>query len=247
MKIRKFIFLFLPLFLAGCASVQHISKTQAGYTVPGKDATAADPQIVMMVAPYKVQIDSQMNHEIALLATELVKKQPESTMGNWCADALMYGINKGGLYADFALMNYGGMRVPVITPGPLTIGELFELSPFDNAMMIVDVPGNIVDTLFQYIAAKEGWPVSHEVRMEMAQKKMIRCTINGAPIDPRKTYKIAMPDYVANGGDDAKFFIPLSRFQTGILQRDILIDYARSYAEKGIAITATVEGRITKQ
>jgi 2',3'-cyclic-nucleotide 2'-phosphodiesterase (5'-nucleotidase family) len=138
-----------------------------------------------------------MNKVIAVVKTELVKKQPESTMGNWCTDAMLWGIEKAGLHADFALMNYGGMRIPVITPGPLTMGELFELSPFDNALMIVDVPGNFVDTMFQHIASKDGWPVSDEVRMTISQKKMIQCTINGAPIDPAKTYKVLMPDYVA--------------------------------------------------
>ncbi len=238
----------LVLALTGCTSVQHISQVKVGYEVPGKQTDLASAATIsQMIAPYKMQVDSKMNEVIAQLGTELTKKQPESTMGNWYIDAMMWGANTDGLHADLALCNYGGLRVPVITPGPLTMGEVFELSPFDNLLVIVEVPGIMLDSIFQHIATKDGWPVSSNVRLVISQKKLLQSWVDMKPVDPDKIYRVAVPDYVANGGDDTRWMIPLSRFQTTKLQRDIIIGYARESAKAGKEITASIEGRIISQ
>ncbi len=234
--------------LAGCTTVQHISKTKVSYEVMGdQTASQEDEEINQMVAPYKVQLDAEMNEVIAHLSEGLTKKKPESTLGNWFSDAMMTSVVKDGYAADFAISNYGGLRVPEITAGPLTRGEIYELCPFDNLLVVMDVPGNIVDTILQQIAASEGWPVSGELRMVIRDKKMIQCTIHGVPLDMATTYKVVMPDYVANGGDGLKSLIPLTRQQTGRLVRDILIEHAIATAKAGKEVTAKIEGRIVIQ
>jgi 2',3'-cyclic-nucleotide 2'-phosphodiesterase (5'-nucleotidase family) len=235
------------ILLAGCGTVHHIAKVDTQYGVPGQDAVAPDMAVTQMIAPYKLQLDAKMNETIAALGTDLVKRQPESTMGNWVADGMLWGANQDTFKADFALSNYGGMRVPIISAGLLTVGELYELSPFDNLLLIVDMPGHLVDTLFQYIASRDGWPVSKNIRMVISQKKLVSATIDGAAIDPNKIYKVAMPDYVANGGDDARFIIPLPRVSTDKMQRNVLIDFARHTANSGNTIYTRMEGRIVNQ
>jgi len=247
MRNVKILLLFLTTLVLSCTSVQHISKMNVSYDVPSTQTSAATDTIQEMIEPYKSQLDDKMNQVIANVGTELTKKQPESTLGNWTSDALMAGVKRQGLSADFAVCNYGGMRVPVITIGPLTMGELYELSPFDNEIMIVDVPGNIVDSLFQHIAERNGWPVSGNIRMTMKDGKMLTCLINGKPIDPNTMYKVVTPDYVANGGDDARFMVGLKRMQTGFLQRDLIIQYAAETARMGNDINVTLEGRIVKK
>lgn len=244
----NFLAIFFSAWVVSCTSVQHVSKMNVSYVVPsGQAGAASDSTVTTMVAPYKSQLDAQMNTVVANVATELTKKQPESTMGNWTADALITGVRRANMAGDFAVCNYGGMRVPVITTGPLTMGELFELSPFDNMIMIVDVPGTIVDSLFQHIASRNGWPVSSAIRMKIKDGKMISCLINGQPIDPAKTYKVVTPDYVANGGDDARFMIGLPQVQTGFLQRDLIVQYAAETARMGKDINVVTEGRIVKE
>src|SRR6188474_250663 len=247
MRNVKILLLFLTTLVLSCTSVQHISKMNVSYDVPSTQTSAATDTIQEMIEPYKSQLDDKMNQVIANVGTELSKKQPESTLGNWTSDALMAGVKRQGLSADFAVCNYGGMRVPVITIGPLTMGELYELSPFDNEIMIVDVPGNIVDSLFQHIAERNGWPVSGNIRMTMKDGKMLTCLINGKTIDPNTMYKVVTPDYVANGGDDARFMVGLKRMQTGFLQRDLIIQYAAETARMGNDINVSLEGRIVKK
>jgi 2',3'-cyclic-nucleotide 2'-phosphodiesterase (5'-nucleotidase family) len=247
-NVKRIFYLLLTAFTISCTTVQHISKVNVSYDVPSKQSNpATDEEIKTMITPYKVQLDSKMNEVLANVATNLTKGQPESTMGNWLTDAMMCAVEREGLQADFAVYNYGGMRVPVITAGPLTMGELYEFSPFDNTLMIVDVPGNIVDSLFRFVALKDGWPVSDNIRMVIKDKQLISFTINGQPVDLNKIYKAAVPDYVANGGDNTSFMIGLKRIQTGLLVRNLLVQYAAETARSGNDINVGLQGRITIQ
>ncbi len=236
----------LLLFAGGCKSVRHLSSSQGGYEwVRDREGLTADDDIVKMIAPIKAQLDDKMNTVIGEVAFDLTKKKPESTLGNWICDAMMDGAQKEGYSADIAISNYGGIRVPYITAGPLTVGELYELSPFDNLMVIVEVPGQILDSLFQQIALTEGWPVSRGIRMVIQEKKMTECTVLGMPLVRDKIYNVLMPDYVANGGDGLGLLIPLARVQTGLLVRDVLIRHAKDTQLAGQKIEATLEGRIS--
>ena len=247
MALMKYpLFLFL-LILYGCTTVNHISKTDVGYTVVNSNAVSEDPQVTAMIAPYKVQLDAVMNEVLAVLPHELSKKRPESTLGNWVSDVIVESLRAQGYEVDFAVVNYGGLRVPYLTAGPLTRGELFELSPFDNTLMIVEVPGHKLDSFFLLTAQSDGWPVSKEVRMVIGNKKLISAHVGGMPLDASKTYKMATIDYVANGGDNMKVLIPLSRKETNLLFRDVLIDYTKKATADGRQISPVMDGRVIQQ
>lgn len=240
--------LLLILVTGSCTSVQHISKTEVRYiSVNPTIDVATDDKIDAMIAPYRESLEEEMNETVGQVGIDLSKNKPESTLGNWYVDAMMNSAARKGYIADLGVSNYGGLRIPVITAGPLTRGELYELSPFDNLLVIVEVPGTILDTLMQMMATAEGWPVSSEVRMTFHNNQVTSCTIKGEPIDPGRIYKVAMPDYVANGGDGCKMLIPLSRVQTGLLVRDLLIEDAQATAARGETIRPRIEGRIVKQ
>jgi 2',3'-cyclic-nucleotide 2'-phosphodiesterase (5'-nucleotidase family) len=245
---RIWILLIIVLAQVRCTTVQHISNTKVSYTPVSSTTTSeADKDITAMIVPYKEKLDAEMSEVLGNLSQEMTKSKPESTLSNWFSDAMLAAARKVDPSVDFAISNYGGLRMPSLSAGPLTRGELYELCPFDNLILIVDVPGNILDTFLQHTAEADGWPVSHGIRMIIKDKKMISCTIGGRAIDAGKTYKVAMPDYVANGGDEMSILIPLSRKQTDILQRDALIEYAREISKGGKDISAAIEGRIIKQ
>ncbi len=238
----------LALLLTACTSVQHISKTDVNYSVVRKETAAVEKEeINTLIAPYKVQLDAVMNEELGTLPVDLTKQKPESTLGNWAADVMLDRIKKEGIDVDFALVNYGGLRVTYLTKGPLTRGELFELSPIDNTLQVVDVPGLQLDSVFQLVAETEGWPVSTGVKLVIGNKKLISAAIHNMPLDHTKIYKMATLDYVATGGDNMKFLIPLSRKQTGLIFRDVLIDYVKEATAAGRPVTSDLEGRITVQ
>lgn len=238
-------YLLFLILLSACKSVQHISHTDVSYQVMRSDSTLKSDQVITdMIAPYKVQLDTVMNEVLGNVVYDLNKQRFESNLGNWVADVMLDGVRKEGYQADFAVVNSGGLRVPGITAGPLTRGELFELSPFDNMVVVVDIPGKIIDTLFQKIAENAGWPISRGVKLSMSNKMIVSSLIHDLPVDSNKIYKVATVDYVANGGDEMKSLIQLSRVQTGKILRDMLIENVIKTTAEGKGITAYIEGRI---
>lgn len=237
--------LFFSFLFIGCAPVQHISKTDVKYqTVESDQENSGDASINEMITPYKAQINEEMNEVIGTVASELTKGKPESTLGNFVCDAMLAGALQEDPEVDFAMANYGGLRIPYITAGPLTKGQIFELSPFDNLLVIVQIPGQVLDTLMVHIAAMGGWPVSHGLKMSINNGVLVDYTVHGQPTSSATIYKVALPDYIANGGDGLSELIPLDRSQSGKLVRDIIMEYAIEITQQGKEINGVVEGRV---
>lgn len=241
-------FFLLLILLSGCTTVQHISKADVNYTVIKSDSPIPDDEIInTIVAPYKAQLDAVMNEILTVLPAELTKQKPESVLGNLVSDVIVDRLRSDGFEVDLAVVNYGGLRVPYLSEGPLTRGEIFELTPFDNTLMILDIPGTKLDSFFLLIAETDGWPISKEARLVIGNKKLISAMVGGLPVDPARIYKVATLDYVATGGDNMKVLIPLPRKETGLIFRDVLIDYFKGTATTNKPVTGTIEGRIIKQ
>ena len=65
-------------------------------------------------------------------------------------------------------------------------------------------------------------------------------TVNGQPLDSGKTYKVAMNNFTAGGGDGFTMFKDAKRLDTGTLDVDILVNYLKANP----TLDAQNEGRI---
>ena len=119
----------------------------------------ADSTLNALISDYRGQLEAEMNTVIGTIAQPLTLQKPESSLGNWMADVLW---EKATYYSkrpiDFALQNYGGIRISELPAGPLTRGKIYELMPFDNQLVVLDLPGNIVDTLIQHMTKDQILP-----------------------------------------------------------------------------------------
>jgi len=80
--------------------------------------------------------------------------------------------------------------------------------------------------------------------IEEGKAKEVR--INGQRIDPEKEYQVAMPDYVANGGDSSSFLLDLPQNDTGVFMRDVVIEYIKEKTAAGEPLRFPVDGRIKR-
>ena len=245
---RIIILAFIISFIfPSCKSVYRINDTQSSYNrVDKKLDNSSDSKIDSIIAPYKDKLDKQMNQIIGY-SDGLTKQKVESTMGNWVADAIAKQsailINDK---IDFSTQNYGGLRIKEVPKGPITVGKIYELMPFENFLVVLKVKGNIVQEFLDRTAVYGGWPLSKSVNFKIKDNKAVDVLIAGKTIDYNKTYNIAIPDYVANGGDKCTFFKGQPRITTGTLIRDILIKEVKEKHNKGERISAKIEGRVTK-
>lgn len=224
------------------------SSTQIlNYRIASEATVAEDSAIVTLLAPYKAQLDTQMSEVIGEVAMDLRKAKPESTLGNWAADVMHAQCEAyAQMPIDFAVVNYGGLRISHLPPGPITRGKLFELMPFDNKLVILEAPGAVVQRLFERMADYGGWPISHTVRYQIVEGKPQDIRIHGLPLVLKKIYKIGLTDFVANGGDKCAFLEKQPRLNLTQMYRDALIDFVLAEQAAGRVLTAQVEGRVVE-
>lgn len=175
--------------------------------------------------------------------TNLTKAQPECTLGYFVTDAMLQAAQKRNKQVVAAVCNYGGMRIPYINAGNITVGRMYELMPFDNALTIVEVPGKILIQWCNHMAAMKGWPVSgitYSIKNGMA----VDIYINNMQVDENTIYLIATNDYLATGGDKCSFLTPLKSTPVNLFIRDILIDYVKALHKDNKPLHPYIEKRV---
>ena len=245
MKLFKPAFLIYSLLLlCSCRPGYILHEEQHQNYRFDPSVTMTDPGIDSLILPYKNSLDEAMNEVVGFFEVGLTKGKPESTLGNWVADALMEESAYMGLDPpDFAIQNYGGLRISEIPRGPVQLGKIYELMPFENYLVLLRIKGAELEPLFNRLIDYGGWPVSAELRITSKGKTLEEVYIDGNSLELRKEYLIAMPDYVANGGDDCWFFKDKARIETGILIRDLLITNLKRKSQQGIPAAAYLDDR----
>ncbi|MFT4666156.1 MAG: 2',3'-cyclic-nucleotide 2'-phosphodiesterase (5'-nucleotidase family) [Polaribacter sp.] len=204
----------------------------------------SDSAINKIIEPYRKDLSKVMNVTIGESAVLLLKARPEGTLNNFVGDLLYERTTHYYGPIDFAIANYGGIRIPSIPPGPVAIGKVYELMPFDNQIVILKMKGALLQQLLDRIAERRGWAVSKQLRFEIAADKATAVTINGEPLDLLKEYLVSIPDYIANGGDSCDFLEAAERFDLNILVRDAMIEFVKKTEEEGQMLNAVLDGRI---
>lgn len=227
--LRKILYLFVvTLLLSSCAKKQyvHVADIDTDYIRVNKYSAKEDKTVKDMIAPYKEQLDAEMNVVLGVIAEDMIKSKPNSNLGNWFADLLqsIANIEFDG-YIDFATQNYGGLRVPVVAKGDLTVGDIYEVMPFDNKLVILNLSGEKTLLLLNRIAEYGGWPISSNLTFSIEDDKATNIMIKGEPFDVRKTYRVALPDYTANGGDNCDFLKEEPQEDNDKMIRDLIVEY----------------------
>ena len=233
----------LLIFIAACGPhAQHIAEHHEQQYIIAK-SYAADSALSVLISPYKRGVDTQMRVVIGHTDIPLTKAQPESTLGDFVADATLVAARKLDSKVVAAVSNYGGIRLPYIAPGYITRGKLYELMPFDNMLTIVEIPGHLLQQFCNTMAAYKGWPISG-LSFAIKDKTALNVQIAGMPINPNLVYKIAVSDYVAHGGDNCDFLRPLTKRNTTIFIRDALIEYVAALESEGKPLHPQLDNRI---
>jgi 2',3'-cyclic-nucleotide 2'-phosphodiesterase (5'-nucleotidase family) len=242
---NTFLFFLFLIFLS-CQTTQHIARvSEYSYQIDGDRLESQDSSVIRMIQPYKGKLDKQMNEVIASAAITLTKAKPQSTLGNWMADAIKTKAEEySGRPVDFAAQNYGGIRISELRKGPVTRGKMYELMPFENRMVILELDGATVQSFLDHTAAGGGWPLSKEVRMVIDGGRATEVMISEQALQANKNYLVVLPDYIANGGDSADFLVGKTRTELPNLIREALIEYAEELQQQGRKIDAEIDFRV---
>ena len=197
---------------------------------------------------YRHGVDSIMNNPVATSARFM--KNSSNAAQNWVSDAAMVIIKEltGFKNIDCAIMNKGGIRTDM-PQGTVTEGVIGSMFPFDNRFVVLEMPGNELIESIKLMCGRGGDAVSKELKAVYNEKgELIKATLKGKKIDPKKTYIVATIDYLANGGDYMtpmtrckRLFVDTQKYGNHILQ------YVKRLEAEGKKIDAKDEVRIQKK
>jgi 2',3'-cyclic-nucleotide 2'-phosphodiesterase (5'-nucleotidase family) len=142
-----------------------------------------------------------------------------------------------------AVINFGGIRINQLAKGNVTSENAFELMPFDNKIVLLEIDGATLQGLFDKMASVGGTPIAG-ARYVIDAKKATNITIQGKALDPAVKYTVSISDYLANGGDNLDVLKPIPQIATGVLLRDAFIEGFRDINAKGQHLKSIKDGRV---
>lgn len=213
------------------------------------ETSESDAEMDSIIDVRRAEMLDYMSIEIGTTDTFMIAERPESDLMRLLSTALLETAQKISRERDLpmpimSLMNFGGIRT-TMPQGKITIRNIFEISPFENQIVILTCSGSIIKAMMEHVAEQGGEAISGAT-MTFRDHKMIEAKIAGEEIDESKTYVIAANNYVAEGGDGFLMLCQCQRFDTNIMIREMLIDYIKETTARGQHVIAPTDVRITK-
>src|SRR5229473_2139467 len=234
-----------PATQAPAARDVHARVTQTAVDSSIKDDAAVD----RMLAGYAPKVRA-LDLVLGKLKGELRKGgYGAGSLGNFVSDGMRARASiKLGKPVDLAIMNGGGLRRQNISEGDLRARDIFELLPFENALVALDLTGEqVLKILGVVVSGREAQSGARITYITKADKSaaLEAAKLGNKEIDPKATYTIVTIDYIVNvGGDryavlrEGKNLRPL-----GITVRDALMDYVKAETAAGRDIKPNLDER----
>lgn len=213
----------------------------------------ADPAVEAAMAPYSVKV-RELEKPIGKLEGNLKKGgMGGGSLGNFVADALRTRAQvKLGKPVLLAVMNSSGLRKNQIPAGDVSTSDIFQLLPFENALVTLDLTGEqlrrFLDVTVARRNAQAGARIVYRNNPEKKQGEIVTVKLGAAgeerEIDPKATYTIVTIDYlVKRGGDYAVLQEGKNVRELGLTMRDAVLDYVKAETAAGRPLKAALDGR----
>ena len=233
----------ISLIISCSKPLQSVSTNKENIVIGTGGFTNSLPHIDSLIQPYRIPLQKTMNEVVAVTDAAATKALPECGLGNLICDIMLsYSERALNKHSDIAFYNMGGLRIE-LPKGEITLSMIFELVPFENELVTIDVLGKDLDILFQQVATKKGGPIAG-CTMGISKKGAVNVKVGGKDIEPERTYSIISNDYLINGGDN--YIMPpyTNRQNLKVKFRDAVLDELKDYKSKNIQLHPKTDGRI---
>ena len=217
-------------------------------------AGKSEGKVEAIVEAYRGKLEGILSERVGEAEVDLdgenVRRR-ETNLGNLISDIIR---KKSG--ADTAMINGGGIRAS-LRKGDLKVKDVYSVLPFDTYIVAIELTGRQIREALEHgvsgVEEDQGrFPQVSGIAFKyfLSEKKGSRVRevlIGGEPIDLNKTYRVAINDFLAAGGDGYKVFAEVATEgekvvynDSGRWLRDVVIEYLREVKQ----VHAKVEGRI---
>jgi 2',3'-cyclic-nucleotide 2'-phosphodiesterase (5'-nucleotidase family) len=211
-----------------------------------------DPAVEKIIRPYREKVG-----ELSLVLGKLdgvLKKDGAGagSLGNFVTDGMRAQAKaRLGKPIALAIVNAGGLRKNEISGGDLRASDIFELLPFENALVALELNGTQLLKLLQVATrdAQSGARIhfkwNDQNRAEFLSGKLVDESGNEQEIDPGKTYTVVTIDYLLNLNSGAYALLQEAKSRTPlhITLRDSVMNYVKSEAAAGREIRSRADDR----
>ncbi|WP_370284538.1 bifunctional metallophosphatase/5'-nucleotidase [Pseudooceanicola nanhaiensis] len=231
-------------------------KEASGAPIIMDAAVTEDQTTVDRIAEAAKPLD-EIRNKVVAETTEAIDgdknacRTGECQMGNLVADAMLARVKDQGI--DVAIANGGGLRAS-IDSGEVTMGEVLTVLPFQNTLSTFQTKGSvIVEALengvsqLEEVAGRFPQVAGLSFTFDPAAEPGSRISdvmVDGAPIEPEKTYGVVTNNYVRNGGDGYAMFVAgENAYDYGPDLADVTAEYLAAQGP----YTPYTDGRITRK
>jgi len=215
---------------------------------------AEDSTVKAMVEGYAAQLSEAMKEVVGYTLVPLVGdrtliRTQETNLGDLVADMMRWAA---GPDVQIALTNGGGIRWHRTFPvGPITRGDVYELLPYGNVLVMMDLTGaQIRQALengvseWQLVAGRFSQVSGLKFTFDPtrpAGSRIIDVWVGGTPLVDTAVYRVATNDFMAAGGDG---YTVLTQGTNYVSTGTTLMDYMVQYLLQFSPVSPAVEGRI---
>ena len=225
---------------------------------PGRTVVDAsvpdDADVEKIVAPYSEKV-LVLSKVIGQLEGGLSKTGVGGgTIGNFVSDGMKAYATKKGKSPALTIMNVGGLRKNEIAPGELRASDIFELLPFENALVAVEMTGVQLAKLVEIVTrdAQSGARIhfkwNEQSRPEFLSGKLVDENGKEQEIDPQNIYTVVTIDYLLQRGGGAYAILQEAKSKTplNITLRDAIMEYVKSETAAGRPIRSVKDDRFVQ-
>ena len=214
-----------------------------GVCYPEDSPVPAVAEALLEVQPKLSSLKTVIGHNAVMLMDD--RDNPDLPLGNLVADALRaYGSRYFKVPMDFAIINFGGIRVP-LPEGAVTLEDISSMFPFKNYLCHVKMKGENLTRLLEQLSGTKAFQATSGAKVLVKDHKLVSAQIGGAPIDPGKVYNVCTIDFLLDGGDSIRIgALAESVTLSHVLVKDVMLDYVTSCEKAGIVIEGKSDGRV---
>jgi 2',3'-cyclic-nucleotide 2'-phosphodiesterase (5'-nucleotidase family) len=223
--------------------------------LPVDDSVPADKDVEKMLAPYSEKV-RELSKVIGRLEGNLSKTGVGGgSLGYFVTNGIRAQAEaKLGKPVTLAVMNVGGLRKNEISAGELKASDIFELLPFENALVALELTGTQLAQLLQVVprdaqaGARIEFKWNDRNRAEFISGKLVDASGKEQDVDPQKIYTVVTIDYLlqVGGGPYAILKEAKSTTPLNVTLRDAILNYVKSETAAGRPIRSVVDNRFVQ-
>jgi 2',3'-cyclic-nucleotide 2'-phosphodiesterase (5'-nucleotidase family) len=195
-----------------------------------KDKIAADADAAAVYAMYGKDLNPILGEVLGTATAEIPHSQgglPNVTpMGYWSADVMR---KKGNV--QIGIQNGGGLRRG-LNAGTITMGDLYEIMPFDNTLVTFEITGAELKKAIDHGldapdmgSGQFAGVIATYDPTKPYESRLVSLTLeDGTPIVDTAYYSVATNDFQFGGGDKYVFKTARNARDTYIPIRDLLVE-----------------------